>query len=727
MKKTLLSGITCIFLFMIVFPNGSIASSEDKLEIYQGSLMNKKVNNTPRKDYKKSDGERSLAKSDGGIALKEVNDRRILVKVIEGKNFSATNLGVTLLSTNTVMKEHNYVLVRIPEVDDFSEKLKEIKEDPSVAFAEPDYIRENSYVPADPGFKDQWYLNQIDMSKAWEVEKGSTEIQVAVLDTGVNAEHPDLSGRLLPGYDFVNNDKDPSDDNGHGTFVSGIIAANANGKGIVGIDLNVKILPVKVSNSSGKLSTENIAKGIYYAINQGADIINMSFGSDQPSVVEEEAIWEAYNAGIVLVAAAGNETTSEFSYPASYTPVISVAATGEHDSIADFSNYGQFIDISAPGEQIFSTLSTGGYGTSAGTSFSTPIISGLASLLKASHPNWSNDQIEWALEAGSDSLDQAEWNQYSGYGRVNAYNALTMDLPSWEEDSSNKRSQASTLSNDHSQQDKIDFPMDEDWFRIKVDQNSTVTVTINNSSDTLDLVASLYDAAGQIHNIDDGGIGEGEHYSFQAEKGEYFVYLFDYYNHWSDSAYDIQVSIEGNDQVKTNYSDVTLYTKEINFLTDRRIIRGFPDGTFKPQRGVTRLQAVQMILNEMDIDVEETNAPNPDFSDVTTETYGYKAIAKAVELGFIKGKDDGSFDPSGSLTRAQMAAILVAAYDLQGTYNGSFTDVPRGHWAYEIVSILAANNITVGYPDNIFKPAKTVTREHFSVFLYNYLTGSMEE
>lgn len=708
-RKKFLITIVCMFLLMVFFPNGSLATNE---------LIDKKV---PKKEYQKNSEKASLAKQDNDVVERKINDRRVLVELKEGQRLSVSKLGVTSVPTSSVMKKYNYLVVRIPETVDFNKKLKEIKDDPSVALAEPDYLRELTYTPADPGYTEQWYLDQIQMTQAWDVEKGAPGVTIAVLDSGVNRQHPDLVGRLLPGYDFMNNDADPSDDHGHGTFVTGVIAANANTDGLVGVDLKAKILPIKISNNEGTLSMQNAVEGIYYAINNGADVINMSFGSYHSSDFVRDAIWSAYDEGIVLVASAGNDHSNENFYPASYAPVISVAASGKNDRATEFSNYGHFIDITAPGEKIYSTNYSGGLTRGSGTSFSAPIISGLAGLLKASHPNWSNAQIEWAIEAGADSLDQSEWNIYDGYGRANAYQALTVELPLWKEDAPDKKGLAHTLSSNQSEQEKIDFPMDEDWFSFAVEKRSTVTITIKNSSKAIDLVASLYDANSQVQLIDEGNIGEGEHYTFQAEKGEYVVGLYNYYNHWSESTYGIHVTMERiGDQ--SNYSDVTRYMHEIEFLTNLGIIRGFPDGTFKPARSVTRLQAVQMVLNEKGINAEKMNAPNPGFTDVTPETYGYKAIAKAVEIGFINGKANGTFNPGGSLTRGQMAAILVSAYGLHGSYDSEFTDVPDGHWAYEVISSLAANNITKGYPDNTFRPNAKVTREHFSVFLYNYLT-----
>lgn len=175
---------------------------------------------------------------------------------------------------------------------------------------------------------------------------------------------------------------------------------------------------------------------------------------------------------------------------------------------------------------------------------------------------------------------------------------------------------------------------------------------------------------------------------------------------------------------ESKLQDVTSFKEEIDYLTSKGIIKGFPDGSFKPNNPITRLQAVLMILREKGI-TELSGAPNPGFADVKPGSSGYEEIAKAVQLGFINGfnnaKGQKVFDPKGKLTRAQMAKILVAAYDLKGSYPSDFKDVPKTSWAYSYVSTLAANNITTGYPGGTFKPNTDLSRQHFAAFMARHL------
>jgi hypothetical protein len=168
-----------------------------------------------------------------------------------------------------------------------------------------------------------------------------------------------------------------------------------------------------------------------------------------------------------------------------------------------------------------------------------------------------------------------------------------------------------------------------------------------------------------------------------------------------------------------SFPDVKDFKEEINYLTSLEIIHGFPDGTFRPNHSITRLQAVLMLMREMK--VKETNVPDPGFTDIKPGSTGYQEVAIASHLGIISGFSDGSFRPGGTLTRAQMAKILVNAYNLYGIYPYGFTDVDAGYWAMEFISPLAANNITVGYNDGSFKPNLPITRAHFSAFMARIL------
>ncbi|CUU46737.1 S8 family peptidase [Clostridium beijerinckii] len=280
----------------------------------------------------------------------------------------------------------------------------------------------------DPEYKYEWDISYTEADKAWPLIKQKREIKVAVLDTGVDYTHPDLKNRVLKskGYNFVDNNSDTMDDNGHGTHVSGIIAANANDNiGIAGIDgtLDVKIIPIKVLNSNGEGEVNDIVRGIKYAADNGADIINLSFGANEKSKSIAEAISYAKSKGAFVVAAAGNDNEDSDNISPAGDGAFTVAAMSYNYKKASFSDYGNCIKVSAPGVEILSTV-PGGYEAWDGTSMAAPVATGIAAMVKAEDPNLSPSQIEDILDSTAKDIMSKGKDKQSGYGLIDAYNAI---------------------------------------------------------------------------------------------------------------------------------------------------------------------------------------------------------------------------------------------------------------------------------------------------------------
>jgi thermitase len=252
--------------------------------------------------------------------------------------------------------------------------------------------------PADPGFAGQWGITQTRVDEAWSSTRGSSRVVVAVVDTGVSPL-PDLAGRLLPGQDFVNHDADPSDDNGHGTMAATVIAASGNNRtGIAGVCWFCRILPVKVLNAKGGGSYTDIALGIRYAADRGASIISLSLGGSDDSPLLRDAVDYAETKGALVVAAAGNRGVSTPHYPAAIPSVLAVGGITSSGSRYDWSNYGSWVDVTAPGCNSAQGPS-GVVGPYCGTSSATPFVAGVAGLLAATDPAPSAAQIRTALTA----------------------------------------------------------------------------------------------------------------------------------------------------------------------------------------------------------------------------------------------------------------------------------------------------------------------------------------
>ena len=291
-----------------------------------------------------------------------------------------------------------------------------------------------STLPNDPYYEDQWALNKIGAPQAWEATKGEGAL-IAILDTGVDFSHDDLSAKLRDDLDrdFVNETHTAQDDHGHGTHVTGIAAAATNNEeGIVGLGWEAEILPLKVLNQQGNGALSDAAQAIYYATNMGADVINMSFAtdpsynlqcSDVPILVE--ALTYAYEHGVVVVAAAGNDgQDAQNVVPANCPYVLTVAAAKSDDEIAAFSNHGAEIDLVAPGVSIYSTYRNNRYSYKSGTSMAAPFVSGLAALLQSHYPAYTPDHAAAAMQENALDLGDPGWDPIYGAGRIDVAAAI---------------------------------------------------------------------------------------------------------------------------------------------------------------------------------------------------------------------------------------------------------------------------------------------------------------
>lgn len=275
-----------------------------------------------------------------------------------------------------------------------------------------------------------WGISRIGANSIWTESTGSG-IKVAVIDTGVQITHPDLSSNITTGYDFVNNDTNPSDDNGHGTHVSGIIAAVQNQSGTIGASHNAKIMPVKVLNADGYGYLSDVAKGIYYAADNGARIINMSLGATTDSLILRDAVNYAARKGVLVVSAAGNNSGQPCTYPAAYSNSICVVATDNNNKLASFSNLGG--ELAAPGVSNYSTYLGSTYRYLSGTSMATPHVSGAAAILMSECTDCTTSEIRTLLRDSAVDLGEAGNDIIFGYGLVDLVSAMKILNPEEEE------------------------------------------------------------------------------------------------------------------------------------------------------------------------------------------------------------------------------------------------------------------------------------------------------
>ncbi|MDZ7264570.1 MAG: S8 family serine peptidase [candidate division KSB1 bacterium] len=421
-----------------------------------------------------------LSAIDRQISQIGVNEVEAVFKPIK-KSFDYDQLGLS-----------NIYRLRYVGPDDALHVAEVLSRDPAVAYAEPVYLQEAQTDPNDKLYSAQWYLQSVKAPQGWDVEKGDSTVIIAIIDTGVDIKHPDLAGKIwinadeipnnkidddangfvddINGWDFekrnadpspdpdgVDNDSDGLSDDGvdHGTSMAGLAAAMTNNnEGIAGFAWNCQIMPIKALNDEGSGTIDDIARGIMYAANNGAQVINLSLGSSNPSQLQQDAIRYAYRRGAIVVAAAGNQSSSDFHYPAADEYVVAVGATGgTADLISSISNYGIYVDVMAPGgdfrlsppsEMISTVYYNPTYGfnnyyrartkegyLTAGTSSSAAMVSGLMALVRSQHPDWTNQHVIQQVVATADNIDalNPKYQGQLGSGRINAYRALSEANP----------------------------------------------------------------------------------------------------------------------------------------------------------------------------------------------------------------------------------------------------------------------------------------------------------
>ena len=326
----------------------------------------------------------------------------------------------------------------LPSGTSASDAMARLSGLPGVSWAEPERRLGIRATSGDPGRTSQWGLSAMRVPAAWTVTRGDARVVVAVLDTGVDLSHPDLRNRLVEGRSFVTGRSGPADDNGHGTHVAGIIAAEAdNGVGVSGVAPGCRVMPVKVLDAEGGGTTGDIVAGMVWAADHGARIINLSLGGTGGGQALDDAVSYAQAKGCLVVAAMGNDGSQQQEYPAALAGVLAVGSVDQQGGRSSFSNFGSWIGVTAPGSGILSTTPTyavtmsdreglgRGYGTLSGTSMATPQVAGVAALVASLHPDWPAALIRKRLMTTARDLGAPGFDIETGQGLVDAWSALS--------------------------------------------------------------------------------------------------------------------------------------------------------------------------------------------------------------------------------------------------------------------------------------------------------------
>lgn len=351
---------------------------------------------------------------------------------VKGRVIVATRAGVSAEALGKALSAHGGRASRIGGTDlhvvELPAQASEVavknllNKHPLLKFAELDAILQPSGTANDPYFGSQWHLGKVNAPSAWDLSTGAT-VTIAILDSGVDASHPDLKSQLVPGWNFFHNNSDTSDMNGHGTAVAGAAGAvTNNGAGVASIAGGAKIMPLRITDANGAATGSMVAKALTYAADRGVRVANVSYeGVPGNSTVQTAAQYMKSKGGLVIVSA-GN-SGANLNLPAE-TTMIPVSATDSNDVKTSWSNFGNYVAVSAPGLNIYTTAKGGGYCQCWGTSFSSPITAGTVALMMAMRPDLPNTQIESLLYATAVDLGAAGRDAYYGFGRVNAAAAV---------------------------------------------------------------------------------------------------------------------------------------------------------------------------------------------------------------------------------------------------------------------------------------------------------------
>lgn len=395
-----------------------------------------------RRRFLQATGAVGLAGALGGVASATPGrspgpkEDEVLVGVAQGDDSPADVVKSAVPGKARIVHENetlSYVAVKFPSSAAETARenfIETVTKKDRVKYAEQNATLQSMLAPNDPQYGQQYAPQQVNADTAWDTTLGSSSVTIAVVDTGVQYDHPDLAGNFGsdPGYDFVDDDSDPYPDapadEYHGTHVAGIAGGPTdNGTGTAGIS-NSSLINGRALDETGRGSTADIADAVEWAADQGADVINLSLGGGGYTSTMKNAVSYATNQGSLVVAAAGNNGTGSVGYPAAYSECVAVSALDPDESLASYSQYGDEIELAAPGTNVLATLPTDDYGELSGTSMATPVVAGVAGLTLA---QWDVDNVTLRDHLKNTAVDVGLSSSQQGSGRVDAANAVGTD------------------------------------------------------------------------------------------------------------------------------------------------------------------------------------------------------------------------------------------------------------------------------------------------------------
>ncbi|MBA9027833.1 S8 family peptidase [Peribacillus huizhouensis] len=565
-----------------------------------------------------------------------------------------------------------------------NDKIIQLKNSPSVKSVYDDRSVQVS------SQKTPWSHQNLNIPNKVPSDLTGDGIKIAIIDSGIDSTHPDLS--IAGGVCVLDISEKPDacknsyrDEFGHGTHVAGIIGAQDNNIGYVGIAPKAKLYAVKALNEEGEGSSSSLLAGIEWSIQHGIDIINLSLNTPEEDPTMKALLDKAYEKGILIVAAAGNEgniTGKEQNvlYPAKFSSVIAVSATNKNNRIISYSSVGKEVELSAPGDAIASTypisINKTGYETLTGTSMAAPHVTALAALYMEKYPNYTNKQIRQKLQDNAKDLGAVGRDALYGYGLAQV-------------DRSSLNGLETKVITEQS-----------------VDGQITLTIT------SLPLEAESYNLyrfgrlilENETSNLieDYGKEGEILYQLVPVSRGGEML----------DQTYTF--TVKPQTPIIPDLNNEAWYSRNVMYLHKSKIIQGNLNGLIMPNKLVTRAEAVSMLGRALGY---SQNKSETVFKDVSAQSFASGYIQQAYEKGILQGFPDRTFRPDQNVTRAEMAILLSKAYKLSTSSALTFKDVSSNVTGNQAINLIATAGITQGYEDGTFRPYALMSRSNYAVFL----------
>ncbi|WP_050183338.1 S8 family serine peptidase [Domibacillus robiginosus] len=521
-------------------------------------------------------------------------------------------------------------------------------------------------------------------------------VKIGVLDSGIDAKHPDLQKRVVGGtctmdiiYGEAGCPNSYYDDAGHGTHVAGIIAANNNTFGTIGVAPSASLYAIKVLDEYGEGSTSTLIAGVEWAIKQKLNILNISITSPIYDPAMEEVMKKAYSAGILIVGAAGNTgapvsgSDSSVEYPAKFESVIAVSSIDQYDKIDRQSSLGKEIELAAPGVKIYSTYPDSDYTTSSGTSMAAPYVSGIAALYKEKYPEMTNKQLRALLQKNAKDLGAAGRDRYFGFGLVQVdKNPVNHD---------------------------IELPY-------TTDSKGKLTVDTSDLADRF----GTYNVYREDHLV--GKNETAAEWTDYASAGTINYYFHPVVNGVEDETSFTTLKAEVASPKIKDLLASKWYDRYITYLNYQGIMTGFEDGTIRPESNITRGEAAILIGKSLGLN---GTARNTSFKDVTVNVSSSGYIQSLADAGITNGFTDGTFRPGQLVTRAEMAILISKAYEINTASTSQLKDITAKITGYQYINGVAAAGIAGGYEDGTFRPHTHMNRAQFATFLARAINSEL--